>query len=179
VARYAAFLRGVNVGRHRRVTKEQLIACFEAAGFQDVTTFRTSGNVIFSVPRRAAAASITKRCQEGLADGLGYDVTVFVRTAAQLQAIAALKPFDASAVDASTGSLQVLLLGGTPTAAAEKMALGLATDDDRLMIEGSELYWLPSGGTLASRLDLKAIERALGTGTMRTKGTMDLVATKC
>jgi uncharacterized protein (DUF1697 family) len=179
VASYAAFLRGMNVGAHRRVRKEDLIACFEAAGFEDVTTFRTAGNVIFSVPGRASAAPITKRAEQGLANGLGYDVVVFLRSAAQLKAIAEFEPFPAKAVEASKGKLQVQLLGKAPTAAAKKRALALATDQDPLVIEGAELYWLPSGGTLESELDRKAMDKALGQGTMRTKGTMDLVAAKC
>jgi uncharacterized protein (DUF1697 family) len=161
------------------VGKDDLIACFEAAGFEEVSTFRTAGNVIFTVPGRASAATITKRAEQALADGLGYDVTVFLRTAAQLAAIAAMRPFPATAVDRSKGKLQVLLLAKPPTAAAAKKALALATGDDALVIEGSELYWLPSGGTLESGLDRTALDSIVGIGTMRTKGTMDLVAPKC
>jgi hypothetical protein len=42
--RYAAFLRGINVGG-RRVTGQQLCAPIEALGFQEVTSFLASGNV--------------------------------------------------------------------------------------------------------------------------------------
>lgn len=55
-------------------------------------------------------------------------------------------------------------------------ALKLATTDDPLALEGSELYWLPKGGTRDSALDLKSLERLLGTSTMRTKGTVELIA---
>ena len=41
--RYAAFLRGINVGGHR-VKNTELRALFEAMGFADVHTFRASGN---------------------------------------------------------------------------------------------------------------------------------------
>jgi uncharacterized protein (DUF1697 family) len=179
VASYAAFLRGMNVGTHRRVKKDDLIACFEAAGFEDVTTFRTAGNVIFTAAGRGSASAITRRAEACLAKGLGYDVVVFLRSAAQLRAIAEFEPFPAKAVEASKGKLQVLLLGKAPTPAAKKQVLALATDQDPLVIEGTELYWLPSGGTLESELDRKAVDKALGPGTMRTKGTMDLVAAKC
>ena len=79
---------------------------------------------------------------------------------------------------ASKGKLQVSLLPKKPTAAARKKVLALATEEDRLAIEGRELYWLPSGGMLESELDLKAIEDALGPGTMRTKGTIEQIAAK-
>ena len=70
------------------------------------------------------------------------------------------------------------MLAQKPTAAARKKALALATDEDRLAIEGRELFWLPSGGTIDSALDLKAIEKALGQGTERTMGTIEQIATK-
>ena len=53
--------------------------------------------------------------------------------------------------------------------------LALATDDDLLAFGAAELFWLPSGGTLETGLDLKAIDGRLGLATMRTKGTIDLL----
>ena len=52
MSRYVAFLRGVNLGSRRRVKGEDLRLCFEGLGFEDVATFRTSGNVIFASPQR-------------------------------------------------------------------------------------------------------------------------------
>ena len=43
---YVAFLRGMNLGG-RRIKNEELRAEFEALGFEEVATFRASGNVIF------------------------------------------------------------------------------------------------------------------------------------
>jgi len=43
---------------------------------------------------------------------------------------------------------------------------------DLLALHGTELYWLPSGGTQQSSLDMKTIDRVLGPMTMRTQGTI-------
>jgi uncharacterized protein (DUF1697 family) len=48
VPKYAAFLGGINVGGHR-VKNDELRLQFEAMGFQEVNTFRASGNVVFAV----------------------------------------------------------------------------------------------------------------------------------
>jgi hypothetical protein len=69
-------------------------------------------------------------------------------------------------------------LPGAPGRRVRKEALGLATDEDRLAIEGSELYWLPSGGISESDLDLKTLEAELGPWTMRTIGTVEQIAAK-
>lgn len=176
MARYVAFLRGMNLGG-RRIKNEELRAEFEALGFEDVATFRASGNVIF----RSASGSeraLAKKIEAGLGDALGYEVPVFLRGCAEVAKLAAAEPFDAKLVEASKGKLQVTFLAKKPSAAARKKVLARSTDEDRLAIAGRELYWLPSGGISESELDLKAIEAALGSGTMRTMGTVAQIAAR-
>jgi uncharacterized protein (DUF1697 family) len=173
---YVAFLRGMNLGI-RRLKNDELRGEFEALGFEEVATFRASGNVIFEADGESEAA-LRKKIEAGLGEGLGYEVPVFLRSAAEVAAIAARKPFAAKAVAASKGKLQVSLLAKKPAAKDRKAVLALATDEDLLAIEERELYWLPSGGTIDSDLDLKAIDKALGKGTMRTMGTIEQIAAK-
>jgi uncharacterized protein (DUF1697 family) len=171
--RYAAFIRAVNLGRNRRVTSAQLKSLFEEAGAEDVATFRTSGNVVFEAPR-----DIKSGLETHLEKALGHEVVIFQRKASEVRAMAAHEPFPAKDVEASKGKLQVALLGKKPTAATRKKVLALATDDDVLAFGGRELYWLPSGGTLESKLDRKALDELLGPSTMRTKGTVEQLAAK-
>ena len=171
--RYAAFLRGVNVGRNHRVSSAELKSMFEELGADDVATFRSSGNVVFEAPRDMA-----RNIEQHLEKTLGYEVAIFLRTEKELKQIAAHRPFPAKEVEASKGKLQVSMLGKKPTAAVRKKALALATDQDRLAFGERELYWLPSGGTLDSKLDREALDKLLGPTTMRTKGTVELLAEK-
>jgi uncharacterized protein (DUF1697 family) len=175
--RYVAFLRGMNLGG-RRIKNEDLRRHFEEMGLEEVATFRASGNVIFSTAKREAEGKLAGRVEAELDERLGYDVPVFLRSAQEIKAIAAQEPFDAKAVAKSKGKLQVSLLKEKPSAAARKKVLALATDEDLLALEGRELYWLPSGGSLESDLDLKAIEKLLGADTRRTMGTIEQIALK-
>jgi uncharacterized protein (DUF1697 family) len=174
--RYVAFLRGMNLGG-RRITNEELRARFEALGCEDVATFRASGNVVFSRDGDSAA-ELTARLEGGLAEALGYEVPVFLRSDRELLAIAGHEPFDRKQLSASKGKLQICLLRKKPPAAAAKKALALSTEEDRLAIAGRELYWLPKGGMSESELDLKALAGILGPTTIRTKGTIDQIAAK-
>jgi uncharacterized protein (DUF1697 family) len=176
VARYVAFLRGMNLG-NRRIKNPELKAEFERLGFSDVATFRASGNVVFGA-EKGSEAKIRKQVEDGLEEGLGYDVAVFLRDLEELAAIAAQEPFSTKQVEGSKGKLQVLLLAKKPSAKAVKTVLGLASEEDLLAIDGRELYWLPNGGISDSDLDLKAIEKALGKGTQRTMGTIEQIAAK-
>jgi uncharacterized protein (DUF1697 family) len=177
VPTHAAFLRGVNLGPRRRASSADLRSAFERVGLQDVATFRTSGNVVFSA-EGGSPRQLADRIETGLASSLGFEVTVFLRTAGELRAIAGHEPFGARLVKASKGKLQVTLVGAKPKPTARDRVLALATDEDRLALDGRELYWLPSGGTRDSALNMRAIEGALGPGTMRTKGTIEQLAAK-
>jgi uncharacterized protein (DUF1697 family) len=173
---YAGFLRAINVGG-RRITNQDLRAAVEALGFTGVAVFRASGNVVFEGGDDHPDA-LARRIEDGLEAALGYEVTTFVRSTEEMLAIARHEPFDPGEVAASKGKLQVVLLGEPPDAAARDAVLELATDEDRLAFGPRELYWLPSGGTIDSPLDMRAIARALGVTTHRTKGTMESIARK-
>jgi uncharacterized protein (DUF1697 family) len=175
--RYVAFLRGMNLGG-RRIRNEELRRHFEEMGFEEVVTLRASGNVIFATPKREAEGKLAQRVEDELGERLGYEVPVFLRSIEEVAAIAVREPFGAKVVARSKGKLQVSLLRKKPSAAAKKKALALATDEDLLAIEGRELYWLPSGGISESDLDLKAIDAALGPGTIRTMGTIEQIAAR-
>jgi uncharacterized protein (DUF1697 family) len=177
MSRYVAFLRGMNLGG-RRIKNEELRRHFEEMGFEEVATFRASGNVIFSAPSRESESKLAQQVEAELDERLGYEVPVFLRSIEEVAAIAAQRPFERKLVEKSKGKLQISLLRKKPAATAKEKVLALASDEDLLAIEGRELYWLPSGGLLESELDLKAIEALLGTDTRRTMGTVEQIASK-
>jgi uncharacterized protein (DUF1697 family) len=176
MSRYVAFLRGMNVGGHR-LANDELRAHFTTMGFAEVATFRASGNVVFT-GKAQPLDELKQRIEAGLEKLLGYAVPTFVRTAAEVQAIAAATPFEPKQLEMSAGKLQVVLLGAAPSRAAQAGALALAGDTDGLVFDGREVYWLPSGGVLDSRLDMTSIARVLGQTTIRTKGTVEQIAAK-
>jgi uncharacterized protein (DUF1697 family) len=177
VSKHVAFLRGVNLGPRRRVSAAALRSLFEGVGFEEVATFRTSGNVVFEAPR-APRDELCERIERAFAESLGWESKVFLRSAGELRAIAAHDPFDRELVARSKGKLQVSLLDAKPSAGKWTQALALATEEDLLARGTRELYWLPSGGTRDSKLDTKAIEDLLGPTTMRTMGTVEQLAAK-
>ncbi|MFA9428984.1 DUF1697 domain-containing protein [Egicoccus sp. AB-alg2] len=173
---YAAFLRGMNVGGHR-ITNAELAAAMAALGFAEVGTFLASGNLHFAAPHDDAGEL------EGLVEAhlqtlLGYAVPTFVRTREEVTAIAAAQPFPPEAVAATAGKVQVVFLRDEPSAAQRNRLLGLATDDDRLAIVGRELYWLPRGGISDAGIDLMQPSLYPGPATMRTKRTVERLATR-
>lgn len=175
--RYAAFLRGMNVGAHRRASSGQLCDTFASAGFSEVATFRTAGNVLFSTTKRSGA-TIRRAAEAAMLAELGHDITVFVRPAAELHALVDAHPFRDSDESAPRGKPQVMFLLDPLDAAQERAVLAHATDADRLAVVGRAVCWSPAGGILDTGLDLTALGRIVGVTTVRTLGTVDQLVAK-
>ena len=88
---YVAFLRGINVGG-RVVKKETLKEAFISLGYQNVVTYKQSGNVIFETDI-ANPQEVTTKIGEKLQNTLDYEVAVFLRIIPQLKNIINLDPF--------------------------------------------------------------------------------------
>lgn len=89
---YVAFLRGINVGGHKKVSMAELKKVFEEQGFTDVKTLLNSGNVVFTAPRLSQekiAPTVTKI----LTTFLGYDISVMIRSIDYLKQVMATEPF--------------------------------------------------------------------------------------
>src|SRR4051794_7595493 len=139
MANWAAFLRAINVGG-RRVSSADLCAPFADLGFDDVASFRASGNVGFTAKARSEAAG-RKKVEAALRDALGYDVIAFLRDTDEMRALAEAKPFGKS----PKGKLHVAFLHKPPSAAVKKKVLAQATAKDKLKFGERELYWLTAG----------------------------------
>jgi uncharacterized protein (DUF1697 family) len=137
--RLIAFLRAINVGGHV-VKMDALRGHFEDLGFTDVETFIASGNVVFS-SRAANLPALERKIEKALDEALGYEVKTFVRTDAEIRALADYKPFPPAAV-ASCASLNVGFLAGPLDAAAMKALMALKTDIDDFHVNGREVFWM-------------------------------------
>ena len=81
---YIALLRGINVGGNRPVSMAELKALFEESGFENVSTYIQSGNVIFSGPAGRQDA-IRQQCADIIAARFGFEVPVAVISAQELK----------------------------------------------------------------------------------------------
>ena len=171
--RYAAFLRAVNLGRNRRVTSAQLKSLFEEVGAEDVATFRTSGNVVFEASRDMVR-ELEQAPREGARPRDG-DLPADGERGEGDRRARAVPGQGRGDVE---GEAPGVAAGEEADRRDQKKALALATDQDRLTFGKRELYWLPSGGTMESELDRKALDELIGPTTMRTKGTVEQLAAK-
>lgn len=73
-----ALLRGINVGGKNKVEMDRLRATFESAGFDQVSTYINTGNVIFA-HEPGSPRAIEERLEAAIADEFGLDLKVLLR----------------------------------------------------------------------------------------------------
>jgi uncharacterized protein (DUF1697 family) len=89
--RYIAFLRGVSPVNAKM---PELKYCFEQAGFTNVKTVLSSGNVVFDA-RASKEASLERKAEAAMQAALGRSFQTFVRSSDMLQPMLAADPYAA------------------------------------------------------------------------------------
>lgn len=89
--RYAALLRGINVGGTNKVEMKVLRTIFEAAGMTSVKTYINSGNVVFST-EAGDRTRLTTVLEEAIARHFGFPVSLLLLDGDQVRSIAEAIP---------------------------------------------------------------------------------------
>ena len=162
--RFVAFLRGINVGGHI-VVKEKLKEAFTSLGFQNVSTYKQSGNVIFETDT-ANPQDIKAKIEDKLRSTLGYEVAVVVRTIPQLKSIIDLDPFKSKGKEGT--SFLVTFLAIAPPSFPPQLPLTIPKSTAQVIsAKGTEVFSVTHGGGegalpnpfLESKLKVKATTR--------------------
>ena len=176
---FAAFLRGVNVGRAGRIKMADLKQALAGQGFGQIETYLQSGNVVFysSEPAAAVAAKI----EAVLTAQFAFSTPVVLRTAAEMQTLAAAKPFTDAAVaqaalqSGDAESYYVQLCAAPPPQEVLVALQALQTGGAQLHLAGSDLYLLLPSGIRNTKLAQKATQ-LVPVATVRNFKTIRAVA---
>jgi uncharacterized protein (DUF1697 family) len=156
--RLIAFLRAINVGGHT-VTMERLRKEFEALGLKDVETFIASGNVIFT-SRSTDLPALEKKIEARLRASLGYEVATFVRTDAEVAAVARYQPFPPAQIE-DGATVYVGFVERPLDAAAARAVMTFKTETDDFRVKGREVYWLRKAKDSDSPFKYVSLEKTL------------------
>lgn len=156
-ATYVALLRGINLGARNKISMAELRELFAGLGAEDVTTYVQSGNVVFkaAIPARELAEAIETEIRRDL----GLDVTVLLRTPAELAALVERNPFGESAPEAK--ELHVTFLADRPQAARVAQLDPQRSQPDEFRVVGREVYLRCPNGYGRSKLTNAYFEKQL------------------
>jgi uncharacterized protein (DUF1697 family) len=156
-----ALLRGINVGRAKRIAMADLRTLFVELGFDDPRTVLNSGNVVFGSTRLATGAA-AKLIEDALVRRVGVASNVTVLDAATLATIVADNALAASTPDHSR--LMAFTLASPAQHAKLAPLLNQDWGEDRIHMGSEAAYVACPGGVLDSKLAMTA-SKLLGDAT--------------
>ncbi|MDX6284944.1 MAG: hypothetical protein QOG53_429 [Frankiales bacterium] len=135
-------LRGVNLAGHRRIAMADLRELLEGLGYADVKTHLQGGNAV--VTTAAKADAVARKVSAQIAESLGLDVDVTVRTHAELTAVVKRNPFKQGLKDPA--KFLVSFLASKPHAKLVTAVESESFAPDKFWVDGREVYmWCPNG----------------------------------
>lgn len=141
-ARVAVLLRGVNVGRAKRIAMSDFAALLRDLGVTDVRTLLNSGNAVGTTS--LTAARLAAAVEEALEERVGFTCDVVARTKKEIAAALAHDPLGEVATDPSR--YLVVFLGSAPAESAVDRLRALELEPEQWALKGRELYlWMPAG----------------------------------
>lgn len=157
--RYAALLRGINVGGHGRLPMADLRALLDSLGFQNVTTYLQSGQAAFDASGDEADTAAAIRAE--LAARTGTEIDVIVRSHDYLRAVVENCPFDA---DRYTGrQIHAAYASGPLDAERFQVIDPVAFAPERFVLGDRLIYLLLPDGAGRSKLAQRVLaSRTLG-----------------
>lgn len=175
MSRFVVLLRGVNVGKGKRVPMAEFKAMLEGLGYTDVSTLLNSGNAVFTSAARSPRkheVSIAAALQESMA----VTTPVIVKSAADWSAVLAASPITPCEADHSKYLVAV---------AAEEEALDelkplqeLAQAPERFIVTKVAAFLHCPAGVLQSRVGEALLGKAGKRVTTRNWATVLKLSTK-
>jgi len=160
--KYTSILRGINVSGQKKIKMGDLKSLYESLGFDEVTTYIQSGNVIFN-SKLKNKSDITKSIELAIKDKFGFEVPVQIRTAQEISKVIAAIPFgDVNLVDNDTRIL-VTFLSSKPSKSDTDNIQKYVIEPERLIINNTHVYLYCPNGYGKTKLSNTFIERKLGT----------------
>jgi uncharacterized protein (DUF1697 family) len=147
MTRFAAFLRGVNVGGVNLKMAEVATALTDA-GFVNVRTILATGNVLLE--SSSGVAAVRKKAEAALRERFGYEAWVL---AYDIDAVRTI--FDAYPFEREVDGYQSYVTFVTDAAVLDELAAlaGQAGPDEKISRGEGVVYWqVPKGGTLDSTI---------------------------
>ena len=166
--RHVALLRAINLGSRNRVSMPELRELLSGHGYGDVRTLLQSGNVVLT--SRMGAARLEHELRRQIADGLGVDTPVIVRSRDELAAVVERDPLGDVADDPRR--YQVTFLAEEPGEDAARELEEADLEPERAVLIGRELYTWHPDGIQRSKLERVRTSKRMPAGTARNWATV-------
>jgi uncharacterized protein (DUF1697 family) len=157
MTRYAALVRGINLGSHNRIKMPDLRVLAEGLGLSDTATYLQSGNLAFTTDRDDVAV-MEREITGAILEQMGLTVPAIIRSHEELASIVAANPFIG---DAAPERLHVTFLDSVPDPALVRAIDAETYAPDEFRVVDREIYQHCPKGYGTSKLNPALWERKL------------------
>jgi len=158
MVKYAAFLRGINVAGQKLIKMAALKAMMEELGYDQVSTYIQSGNILFESNEKITA-SIEQIIKKGIKDTFTFDVPVIVLPVSRIVEILYNNPFATS--EAEESKIYYTLLGSIPNNENAQRLISMANETDSFIVYENVVYIKVSVKYSDSKFSNNMIEKVL------------------
>jgi uncharacterized protein (DUF1697 family) len=172
---YIAILRGINVSGQKMIKMDALRQAFERLGFQGVSTYIQSGNVVFRA-ENTSTTEVTEEITEKIQEEFGFYVPVIVLEKDTLERIIEGNPFATNpALD--TGKMHVTFLSSPPLLFDQEAIEAKKQDGERIAFSEHAVYLYCPNGYGRTKLSNDFLEKKLKvtTSTRNWKTVLELM----
>jgi uncharacterized protein (DUF1697 family) len=142
---YISILRGINVGGHRKIPMKDLKQMLDKLGYQDVTTYIQSGNVVFRSGKGNSPAGISNEIEKAISLTFGFEVPVITRSMHEWKQTLSENPLLHDA-GLDVDKFHVTFLEREPEPALADNLSMIDFSLERLVIRGKDVYlYCPDG----------------------------------
>ena len=142
---YISILRGINVSGQKKILMTDLKALYETLGFENVSTYIQSGNVIFTTRKLLLNKDLTKKIEEAIFKKYDFDVPVIIRTGDEMEKVLAANPL-LKEKNINVEKFHATFLEEEPSPEKIKLTRDLDYSPDKFRILGKEVYlYCPNG----------------------------------
>ena len=157
---FISLLRAINVSGQNPIRMPELKTLYEKLGYQNVTTYLQSGNVVFDALEQDDR-QIARSLEAAIASTFGMNVPVLIRSTPDLENILASNPF-ASRANLDPARLVVVFLSAAPDELALSRLQPPPDIPDEFVLSEREIYLHCPNGLGRSKLTNSFFERKLG-----------------
>jgi uncharacterized protein (DUF1697 family) len=169
MATFVALLRGINVGKAKRLPMAQLRELLADLGYSDIATLLNSGNAVFRASG-SASAKHAKDIAAAIVERFKFEVPVIVKSAKELAAIVVENPLPA--IPSEHSRFLVGFVQDTQTLAGLKGIESLVKPPEQFAVGKSAAYLYCARGILESKAGEALLGKAGSVTTSRNWATV-------
>jgi uncharacterized protein (DUF1697 family) len=155
---YISILRGINVSGQKSIKMTELKALYESMGFEEVSTYIQSGNLVFRTAKKPASDTL----HQAIKDRFGFDVPVILRSATEWKKVTNSNPFIKDK-NKDVTKMHVVFLAEKPDKSTAEKLNSYRHEPEAFNIQGKEIFLYCPNGYGKTKLSNNNIEKATNT----------------